>query len=99
MYFILDIEEWQPHNQLNLIKNNSKNIGLLSHEEDLIQLFREMLYLQLVLSTITMRKTRKTRIPISPYLAMKTNQNKILGLFDMGIICNYPEKRLSASSF
>ena len=30
---------------------------------------------------------------------MNTNQNKILGLFDMGIICNYPEKGLSVSSF
>jgi hypothetical protein len=30
MYFMLDIEEWQPHNQLNLIKNNSKNIALLA---------------------------------------------------------------------
>ena len=45
MYFMLDIEEWQSHNQLNLIKNNSKNIVLLSHEEESIHLFREMLYL------------------------------------------------------
>jgi hypothetical protein len=99
---MLDIEEWQPHNQLNLIKNNSKNIVLLSHEEELIHLFREMLFLQLVLSTITMRKMRKMRkmrIPISPCLAMNTNQNNILGLFDMGIICNYPEKGLSVPSF
>jgi hypothetical protein len=93
---MLDIEEWQPHNQLNLIKNNSKKIVLLSHEEELIHLFREMLFLQLVLTTLTMRKTR---IPISPCLAMNTNQNKILGLFDMGIICSYPEKGLSVSSF
>jgi hypothetical protein len=96
---MLDIEEWQPHNQLNLIKNNFKKIVLLSHEEELIHLFREMLFLQLVLTTLTMRKMRKMRIPISPCLAMNTKQNKILGLFDMGIICNYPEKGLMVSSF
>src|SRR6476619_2587666 len=33
IYFMLDIEEWQPNNQLNLIRNNSKSFVLVSHEE------------------------------------------------------------------